>query len=78
MKCWGYDAYSIVGDGPLLGGITPAPVLGISGAAQIALGRFHSCVLLDDQRVRCWGYNMSNRLGDGTTTDSETPVTVLF
>ncbi len=44
---------------------------------QIAVGGFHSCVLLTDGTVRCWGRNSFGRLGDGTTTDRLNPVSVL-
>jgi alpha-tubulin suppressor-like RCC1 family protein len=35
---------------------------------QIAVGRSHSCALLEDGRVRCWGEGWNGMLGDGDTS----------
>ena len=40
---------------------------------EIAAGRIHTCVILDDGTVSCWAWNQYGQLGDGTTTDRLTP-----
>jgi len=42
----------------------------------IAVGGFHSCVLLDNT-VRCWGRNDDGQLGAGSTSGPSGPVTTI-
>jgi len=47
--------------------------------ASIALGEYHSCIMLTGGTVKCWGYNLYGQLGNvtlGSGTDSPTPVDV--
>jgi cysteine-rich repeat protein len=77
VKCWGYNAYGqlglghthSIGDQPgELGAALPAVPLGSNRFAKaIALGRFHTCALLDDASVKCWGSNESGELGNDDT-----------
>ena len=53
------------------------PVSGGGATPQLAVGNFHTCVLLADSTMRCWGNNQSGRLGDGTTSQRNNPVQVL-
>ena len=56
---------------------SPAPVAGVAGATDIAVGGDFACALVIDGAVECWGGNSSGELGDGGTADSSTPVSVL-
>ena len=81
VKCWGYNLYGQLGNGTLGSGTdspTPVDVSGITTAASIALGAYHSCALLTDGTVKCWGRDHKGQLGNGdeTTADSATPVDV--
>jgi alpha-tubulin suppressor-like RCC1 family protein len=77
VKCWGSNFLGQMGlgdlanrgDGPgQMGDALPAISLGAGRTAtQIAVGRFHSCALLDDHTVKCWGYNHNGQLGLGDT-----------
>jgi alpha-tubulin suppressor-like RCC1 family protein len=62
---------------------TPQPVtLGpdrLNGIEAIAIGRYHTCALMNDGTVRCWGDNMYGQLGTGApgppSTVPASPVT---
>ncbi|HMI83236.1 MAG TPA: hypothetical protein VK550_04030 [Polyangiaceae bacterium] len=42
---------------------------------QLALGHYHSCVLLNTGGVRCWGNNSYGQLGDGSQVERLSPPT---
>src|SRR5439155_5439940 len=44
---------------------TPHVVAGVSGAARVAAGGSHQCVVGADQKVTCWGDNNWGKLGIG-------------
>ncbi|MCG8423933.1 MAG: hypothetical protein MJE77_39055 [Proteobacteria bacterium] len=65
IKCWGANDGGQLGHGDLIQreqpdsqGITLA-----AGIKQMALGRSHTCALLDDGTARCWGSNSLGQLG---------------
>ncbi len=68
VLCWGDDQNGQLGDGtagsPSIRA-TPAPVLGVTGAVDVAAGPDHSCALIDDGSVQCWGNDTGGVLGDG-------------
>ncbi|MCU0686775.1 MAG: hypothetical protein MUF34_31765 [Polyangiaceae bacterium] len=70
-RCWGQNNFAQVGDGGGANRTVPEKVLQSAGvpltAVQaMALGDFHSCVLMTNNTVRCWGRNDHGQLGDGT------------
>jgi alpha-tubulin suppressor-like RCC1 family protein len=78
VKCWGTNHRGMCGDGTTTDRRTAVDVVGLSsGVVALALGRQHSCALMDDGEIKCWGDNRSGQLGDGTMTDRYTPVKVV-
>jgi alpha-tubulin suppressor-like RCC1 family protein len=75
VKCWGSNAFGQLGAPPGGdGGRSLVPVFvrdqtsddgWLTGVAKVALGRHHSCALLNDGhgRVVCWGSNARGQLG---------------
>jgi alpha-tubulin suppressor-like RCC1 family protein len=73
-KCWGLGQFGQTGRGKKLASIEPpSAVVGLSGARQIGVRRFHACARTRDGRVSCWGDNGGGWLGDGTTQDHLNP-----
>src|SRR5262249_58591538 len=68
VLCWGANANGQLGDGTRIDRADPTPVLGVSGAKQVATGGDHSCALLGDGSVACWGLNTYGQLADATRT----------
>lgn len=82
VRCWGYNYAGQLGYGhtnDIGDDELPATAgdVNVGGTVvQLALGRTHSCALLDDKSVRCWGSAAFGRLGYGNTRpigDNETP-----
>ena len=79
LKCWGRNEVGQLGYGDTvdrgdnaneMGDNLPYVDLG-SGrtAVDIVGGRFHNCVILDNQEVKCWGRNDEGQLGVGHVSD---------
>ena len=79
VRCWGMNWAGQLGYGhtenigiPALAGDV---IIG-DRVIQVAVGRYHTCVLLRTGGVRCWGYNSEGQLGYGHTStigDDEMP-----
>ena len=71
VRCWGSGGFSNLGYGNtdnIGDNETPASAgdVDVGGTvAQIALGTFHTCALLNAGTVRCWGAGGLGRLGSG-------------
>ena len=85
VNCWGYGGYGQLGNGVtvMTDGLayktnTPVEVSSITNGADISMGYYHACVLLDNGSVNCWGKGEFGQLGNGTTSTSavNTPVNV--
>ena len=73
LKCWGYNFFGQLGiestndmgdETGEMGASLPTVNLGTGRTAlAVALGRWHSCALLDDNTMKCWGYNFGGELG---------------
>jgi alpha-tubulin suppressor-like RCC1 family protein len=85
VMAWGGNYYGTLGTGTSTGpeecsgslgatacSKTPVEVSGITEAAAVAAGSFHSLALLKGGTVKAWGYNHSGQLGNGSSTGPET------
>jgi alpha-tubulin suppressor-like RCC1 family protein len=78
LRCWGWNFYGQLGEGTTVNRNIPARVQYLTdGAAGIAIGWGHTCVVTGLGAVKCWGFNGSGQLGDGTWIDSKVPLTVI-
>lgn len=75
LMCWGWNDKGQLGYGhkdSIGDDETPvsAGTVKLDGKViDIALGRLHTCALLEGGQVRCWGWNSKGQLGLGTTDD---------
>ncbi len=79
IRCWGSNWDGQLGDGnggPNTMSLVPVTVNGITTAASIATGGYHSCAILADATIRCWGGGLAGQLGNGAEANSATPVVV--
>ncbi len=77
QRCWGTDGPPGV-ERVTFALRTPTPLTtpGIAGAATVAPGLAHNCILLRSGAARCRGNNSEGQLGDGTFQNSRPPVEV--
>jgi len=78
VKCWGRGEYGKLGlgntanrgdGGGEMGDSLPLVDLGTGNTAiAISAGRYHTCVILQDNTVKCWGRNQRGQLGYEDTT----------
>jgi alpha-tubulin suppressor-like RCC1 family protein len=85
VLCWGLNTAGQLGVGTQTGpetcdGIacsrTPVAVPGVSGAASIMSGGFHTCAVTPSGGAKCWGANTNGQVGDGTFETRTSPVDV--
>lgn len=75
IKCWGANGAGQCGTGdPILRGDGPnemganLPFVNVGTGLtvkKLAIGHFHTCVILNIDQVKCWGVNTSGELGIG-------------
>jgi cysteine-rich repeat protein len=73
VKCWGHNGYGQLGLGDTAHRGTQTSHMGAglnevdvgADVQALAAGRFHTCALLTDGRVKCWGLNDVGELGLG-------------
>ena len=83
-SCWGENSGGQLGNGSNdFDRFLPAPVVGLSGAVDIAtchaaarLRDGHTCAVQGGGTIACWGNNRFGELGDGSTTSTSTLVYV--
>jgi hypothetical protein len=66
VKCWGNNSGDVLGVDPSTTPSLTVPgsvVTGLTGAAGLSSGPYHSCVTASDGTARCWGMNMMAQLG---------------
>ncbi|MFO7566920.1 MAG: hypothetical protein R6X02_30025 [Enhygromyxa sp.] len=85
VLCWGDNFYgqlgqgntTVVGDNETLATLSAIKLGG--DAVALALGKHHTCALLDDGDLKCWGRNLYGQLGLGHIAhigDDELPLDV--
>lgn len=68
LACWGAAGAGAIGAGQAEAVTKPRWVdLGAHRVSRVAMGRSHTCVLLDDGSLRCFGGNLKGELGYGDT-----------
>ncbi len=77
VRCWGRNDAGQLGDGTTETHFAPVQVVGINERiSALALGRYYSCALTEQGRVKCWGQNAEGQLGNGTIVAQHTPTDV--
>lgn len=79
VACWGHNESGQLGDGSSVSfRATPAAVMGVANAVEIAAGDNGACARLTDGTVRCWGSNSFGEVGDGSVSATvRVPVEVM-
>lgn len=75
VKCWGrgsygalgYDTTSVIGGHMNEMGSNLAPVLTGGVVTDVCVGLAHTCVVLEERRIKCWGWNDEGACGTGDT-----------
>ena len=67
--CWGYNAYSQLGDNTSMDRSSPVSVQNLGGASALGLGTVHTCALDLGGHVWCWGAGDTGQIGEGGPID---------
>ncbi|MGB1845491.1 MAG: putative Ig domain-containing protein, partial [Candidatus Poseidoniaceae archaeon] len=78
LKCWGRGEWGNLGDGTTTDTNAPSSTAVDLGSGRtalaVAVGRKHTCAILDNGDLKCWGRDYYGQLGDGgTNTDTTEP-----
>jgi alpha-tubulin suppressor-like RCC1 family protein len=77
IYCWGMNDHSQLGDGTEINRARPVRVRGANlRFTAIAVGRFHTCALSEEQAFFCWGKNDRGQLGLGDLVGVPYPIRV--
>lgn len=78
LKCWGKNDYGQLGLGDTdnrgdaageMGSSLPAVTLGTGRTAKrVFASGYHTCAILDDDKVKCWGRNSAGQVGIGSVS----------
>lgn len=71
--CWGSNLSGQLGDGTILGRLSPVRVTTLSGAAATTAGDNHTCAAGEDGTLSCWGSNIDHQLGVSASGNATTP-----
>jgi alpha-tubulin suppressor-like RCC1 family protein len=63
--CWGYNAFGQIGNATTTDQLTAAQVPGIANAVDIAVGTWHTCVVIGGGTASCWGRGTEGEIGNG-------------
>jgi len=78
LACWGNNANGQLAQDPAtVPTVVDPTVIPIEGLQGIALGRAHTCVIVDGA-VQCWGRNDLGQLGDGSGAQQIAPVSAAL
>jgi alpha-tubulin suppressor-like RCC1 family protein len=84
LRAWGYNDYGQLGSGDFaVHTNSPAPVVGVGGAGQLAnvvqldAGWGHTLAVTGDGRALAWGWDAYGQLGDMVVGDRIAPAPVL-
>jgi alpha-tubulin suppressor-like RCC1 family protein len=77
LICWGSNGDGELGRGSQGPPERPAPVAGLRGVSEVALGADHGCARAGGT-VWCWGSNAQGQIGDGTLERRTAPVRVAW
>lgn len=67
VSCWGYNVQGQLGDGSRRSvSASPVEAVGVTDAASMHAGEYHSCALTRDGRAVCWGSHIARGIEDET------------